>query len=155
MDSSPAQRLMSRRLKTSLPVTNKLLEPSVVTGVVERLQHRKQQAKSYYDRSACDLPDLNIGEKIHMQPLPQKNPALWRVGACLQKTKHEKVYLRVAESTATQALDTSEPEMPLMPESSVAGALADSPDLVKISPSDGHTYTRAGRLSKPPKRLDL
>ncbi|GAA6096806.1 uncharacterized protein K02A2.6-like, partial [Tachysurus ichikawai] len=179
MDSSPAQRLMSRRLKTSLPVANKLLEPSVVPGVVERLQHRKQQAKSYYDRSACDLPELNIGEKIRMKPLPQTNPALWKVGTCLQKVaprsylvnvdgsiyRRNRVHLRVAESTATRALDTSEPVMPLMPESGVAGALADSPlvkplpqaspDLVKLSPSDGHTYTRAGRLSKPPKRLDL
>lgn len=114
-----------------------------------------------------------------MKPLPKENPALWKVGTCLQKVaprsylvnvdgsiyRRNRVHLRVAESTATQALDTSEPEIPLMPERSVTGALADlplvkplpqaSPDLVKPSPSDGHMYTRAGRLSKPPKRLDL
>ncbi|KAJ8398719.1 hypothetical protein AAFF_G00419160, partial [Aldrovandia affinis] len=39
MGSSPAQRLMSRRLKTSIPATNKLLEPVVVVGVTEKLRH--------------------------------------------------------------------------------------------------------------------
>lgn len=178
MDSSPAQRLMSRRLKTSLPVTNKLLEPCVVTGVVERLHHRKQLAKSYYDRSARDLPELNIGERIRMKPLPGENPALWRVGTCLQKVaprsylvnvggslyRRNRVHLRAAESITTQALDIAEPEMPLM-EGTVAEAHLSagsppvrpqaSPDPIKPSSSDGHTYTRAGRLSKPPKRLDL
>ncbi|KAJ8398705.1 hypothetical protein AAFF_G00419020 [Aldrovandia affinis] len=47
MGSSPAQRLMSRRLKTSIPATNKLLEPVVVVGVTEKLRHRKQLAKSF------------------------------------------------------------------------------------------------------------
>lgn len=41
MDSSPAQRLMSRQLKTSIPVTNRLLEPAVVKGVMEKLRHKR------------------------------------------------------------------------------------------------------------------
>lgn len=114
-----------------------------------------------------------------MKPLPGENPALWRVGTCLQKVaprsylvnvggslyRRNRVHLRAAESTTTQASDITEPELPLMLEGSVAEAhlSADSPpvktqaspDPVKPSSSDGHTYTRAGRLSKPPKRLDL
>lgn len=82
-DNSPVRRLMSRRLKMSLPVTNKLLEPFVVTGVVEWLHRRNQLAKSYYDMSAHDLQELNIGARIHMKPLPVGNPVLWRVGTCL------------------------------------------------------------------------
>lgn len=42
IDSSHAQMLMLQRLKTSLPVTNKLLEPCFVTGVVEQLHDWKQ-----------------------------------------------------------------------------------------------------------------
>uniref|UniRef100_A0A8D2J594 Gypsy retrotransposon integrase-like protein 1 n=1 Tax=Varanus komodoensis TaxID=61221 RepID=A0A8D2J594_VARKO len=60
MDSSPAQRLMSRRLKTSLSVANKLLEPCVVTDVMEKLRRRKQISKLTYDMSAKDLPELSI-----------------------------------------------------------------------------------------------
>ncbi|KAG8147540.1 hypothetical protein E2320_001389, partial [Naja naja] len=58
MDSSPAQRLMSRRLKTSLPMANKLLEPMVIQGVPERLQEKRQVAKAKYDESARGLPEL-------------------------------------------------------------------------------------------------
>lgn len=62
MDSSPAQRLMSRRLKTSLPVANRLFEPSVIQGVTEKLRNKRQVSKVQYDTSARDLPELNIGE---------------------------------------------------------------------------------------------
>ncbi|GAA6097116.1 uncharacterized protein LOC115147874 [Tachysurus ichikawai] len=93
----------NQQKETMLP--NKLLEPSVVTGVVERLQHQKKQAKSYYDRSACDLPDLNIGEKIRMQPLKQKNPALWKVGTCLQKVAPRSYLVNVDGSTKQSALE--------------------------------------------------
>ncbi|KAJ8389944.1 hypothetical protein AAFF_G00112290 [Aldrovandia affinis] len=85
MGSSPAQRLMSRRLKTSIPATNKLLEPVVVVGVTEKLRHRKQLAKSFYDRSARDLPELEVGETVRMKPLPGDNTGRWRVGTCLRR----------------------------------------------------------------------
>uniref|UniRef100_A0A8C6ULU0 Gypsy retrotransposon integrase-like protein 1 n=1 Tax=Neogobius melanostomus TaxID=47308 RepID=A0A8C6ULU0_9GOBI len=80
MDSSPAQRLMSRRLKTSIPVTNKLLEPVVVTGVTEKLQYRRQLAKSFYDRSARVLPELEVGETVRMKPPPGDTSRIWRAG---------------------------------------------------------------------------
>ncbi|KAI4894807.1 hypothetical protein NFI96_015293, partial [Prochilodus magdalenae] len=85
MNSSPAQRLMSRRLKSSIPVTNKLLEPCVVTGVTENLRRRKQLAKSFYDRSARDLPELEIGETVRMKPPPGDSFGRWRVGTCLRQ----------------------------------------------------------------------
>ncbi|KAJ8373153.1 hypothetical protein AAFF_G00270590 [Aldrovandia affinis] len=84
MGSSPAQRLMSRRLKTSIPATNKLLEPVVVVGVTEKLRHRKQLAKSFYDRSARDLP-AGGRETVRMKPLPGDNTGRWRVGTCLRR----------------------------------------------------------------------
>lgn len=52
MDNSPAQRLMSCRLKTSIPVTNGLLELAVVKGVTDKLRHKRQRAKLFYDSSA-------------------------------------------------------------------------------------------------------
>lgn len=116
-----------------------------------------------------------------MKPLPGENPALWSFGTCLQKVaprsylvnvggslyRRNRVHLRVAESSASQAVDRTDPELPSMLEGSVAEAPSSadstlvkplpqaSPDLIKPSSSEGHTYTRSGRLSKPPKRLDL
>ena len=85
MDSSPAQRLLSRRLKTTIPVANKLLEPCVVVGVTDKLRHRKLLAKCFYDRTTRDLPELEVGERIRMKPLPGDHTGLWRLGTCLQR----------------------------------------------------------------------
>ena len=59
-ESSPAQRLMSRRTKTLLPTTAKLLTPRVVENRYhhqEIVKGQERQAK-YYNRGAKDLPRL-------------------------------------------------------------------------------------------------
>ncbi|KAJ8395956.1 hypothetical protein AAFF_G00026640 [Aldrovandia affinis] len=187
MGSSPAQRLMSRRLKTSIPATNKLLEPVVVVGVTEKLRHRKQLAKSFYDRSARDLPELEVGETVRMKPLPGDNTGRWGVGTCLRRVaprsylvdvdgslyRRNRVDLRVAEPTARATHKTDGPEAAHAPEAAPAPETAaeapptvTEPSPVRSSPkapsspvgappSDGHTYTRVGRLSKPPLRLTM
>lgn len=85
MHSSPAQRLMSRRLKTPLPVADALLEPRVVTGVSDRIRGKHQSAKLWYDKSARDLPELCIGQDIRMKPLPGDRTGRWRRGVCLRQ----------------------------------------------------------------------
>ncbi|XP_034095415.1 uncharacterized protein K02A2.6-like [Gymnodraco acuticeps] len=114
LDSSPAQRLMSRRLKTSLPVADSLLQPWLVTGVTEKLRLKRRLAKSAYDISARDLPELNVGEHIRMRPLPGDRTGRWQLGQCLQKVaphsfvvevdvtlyRRNRVDLRVAERSA-------------------------------------------------------
>uniref|UniRef100_A0AAV2K178 Ig-like domain-containing protein n=1 Tax=Knipowitschia caucasica TaxID=637954 RepID=A0AAV2K178_KNICA len=100
--------------QTSIPVTNKLLEPVVVTGVTEKLQYRRQLAKSFYDRSARVLPELEVGETVRMKPPPGDTSRIWRAGTCLGKVaprsylvdmdgsvyRRNRVDLRVAESGA-------------------------------------------------------
>ncbi|CDR00576.1 unnamed protein product [Oncorhynchus mykiss] len=84
MDRSPVQRLLSRPLKTTIPVANKLLEPCVMVGVTDKLWHRKQLTKCFYDWTAGDLPELEVGETIRMKPLPGDHPGLWSLDTCLQ-----------------------------------------------------------------------
>ncbi|KAL2098344.1 hypothetical protein ACEWY4_007551 [Coilia grayii] len=191
MDSSPAQRLMSRRLKTSIPVTNRLLQPSVTLGVTEKLRHRRQLAKHFYDRSAKDLPELEIGESIRMKAMPGEASGRWRRGTCLQQVaprsylvdvegtlyRRNRVDLRVAEPTSSAAFDTQPthtptphtthtsalemqptPSMPQTPgvvfRPALPGPVA-PPALGQQHPPPTGTYTRSGRLSKPPQRLIL
>ncbi len=85
MFSSPAQRLMSRSLRTPFPLADTLLGPSVVTGVPDKLQVKHQTAKLWYDRSARDLPELSIGQDIRMKPLPGDRTGRWRRGVCMQQ----------------------------------------------------------------------
>lgn len=187
VDSSPAQRLMSRRLKTSIPVTNRLLEPAVVTGVTEKLQYRRQLAKSFYDRSARVLPDLEVGEPVRMKPPPGDTSHIWRAGTCLGKVaprsylvdidgsvyRRNRVDLRVAEPGAALESEDSEGVPAVSSEQGKTGAYSLVPSTSPTRPSvgtspadltpvkattvgvgDGLVRTRAGRLSKPPKRLD-
>ena len=52
MDSSPAQRLMSRRTKTTLPIAQQLLEPEVPPDVKKKLILKRRKAKKYFDKGA-------------------------------------------------------------------------------------------------------
>lgn len=77
MDTSPSQRLMSRRTRTLLPMVKKLLKPEVPTNVMEKLILKKRKYKVNYDKTARHLPDLDVGvgvmvrnpsNKLHLKP---------------------------------------------------------------------------------------
>ena len=92
--SSPCQRLMSRRTRTLVPVTTNLLYPEVVEGVQESLQLRRQKAKSYFDRNAKTLPELDIGQDVRVAGQRKKT---WQPGKCLEK-QSDRSYLVQTES---------------------------------------------------------
>uniref|UniRef100_A0A673W9M9 Gypsy retrotransposon integrase-like protein 1 n=1 Tax=Salmo trutta TaxID=8032 RepID=A0A673W9M9_SALTR len=195
MDSSPAQRLMARRLKAALPVASTLLEPCVVTDVLVKLRHRRQVSKFIYDKSAKDLPELRVGETVRMKPLPGDRTGLWRLGSCVQKVaprsylvevngsryRRNRVDLRIAEPAPTQNPDGQRGRMTKdrTPASHMGPeALGEEPgDHRSAAPSPINTplrqsgdtpvrepavladkppvFSRCGRLSQPPKRLNL
>ncbi|GBL76248.1 Transposon Ty3-G Gag-Pol polyprotein [Araneus ventricosus] len=67
LNLSPAQLMFSRRLRTKLPVTNKLLNSEVVNNVKGLLTKRQQIQKQFHDRSAKSLSRLNPGDNVRMQ----------------------------------------------------------------------------------------
>ncbi|KAE8742071.1 hypothetical protein FOCC_FOCC012398 [Frankliniella occidentalis] len=52
LDASPAQLLMSRQLRTTLPIVTSRLKPSLVPNVVSKLNQKAQTAKNFYDKTA-------------------------------------------------------------------------------------------------------
>lgn len=56
--------------------------PKVVPNVPEQIRLRKQKAKLHYDRGAKDLPELEIGQGILLQPDLAHQP--WRRAVCRQ-----------------------------------------------------------------------
>ena len=64
MDSSPVQRLMSKRTKTTLPVAQHLLEPEIQSDVEAKLARKRRRAKKYYNRGSKELPELEIGSSL-------------------------------------------------------------------------------------------
>ena len=82
VNSSPAQQLMSLRTRTLLPVSANLLYPRVEEVVQEKLKTKRQKAKSYYDRGAKVLPDLEVGQEVRVAGQRKKT---WEPATCIQK----------------------------------------------------------------------
>ncbi len=64
---SPAQRLLSRRTKTLIPMTKAMYVPKVETQVQAALTQTKQRGKIHYDRSARPLASLQAGQTVRIQ----------------------------------------------------------------------------------------
>lgn len=81
MKSSPVQRLMSRRTKTGIPTSEKLLSPEVPKDVVEKISHKRRLAKEQYDKSAKELPELREGQPVYFKRRPMQDSS-WTPGYC-------------------------------------------------------------------------
>jgi hypothetical protein len=64
---SPSQRLMSRRLRTTVPTATPLLKPTVQTQVPDQLQKKRVQQKASYDKSAKSLSPLKSSQVVRLQ----------------------------------------------------------------------------------------
>lgn len=62
--SSPAELLYSKRLRSIVPCSPKLLQPKVQKNVATKLQLLKDRQKYYCDRGARELKTLSIGDKV-------------------------------------------------------------------------------------------
>ena len=63
---SPAQLLMSRTLRSKLPIAKKLLQPKVVDAH-DALKRRQVRQKTYYDKHAAPLAPLGPGDVVRVQ----------------------------------------------------------------------------------------
>jgi len=68
--TSPAQQHMSKT-KTLLPTKETLLKPQVPDPQEQQRLLRQRQLKKaqYYNRTAKDLPELEIGDVVQMKPI--------------------------------------------------------------------------------------
>jgi len=75
---SPAQRLMGRRTRTTIPTSNTLLTPKTISPieVQKKMEDHRQTAKSYYDRGAKELTPLQEGDRVRVRDQKVWKPAL-------------------------------------------------------------------------------
>ena len=78
MEYSPAQLLMSRRLKSVIPVTSSLLQPAVALNTQDKLAQRQDKQKLRYDQRARhhwhSAP--NIGDNVRVRLGKTWDPAV-------------------------------------------------------------------------------
>ncbi|XP_046346219.2 uncharacterized protein K02A2.6-like [Haliotis rufescens] len=86
LDSSPAQRLMSRRTRTLLPIPENLLIPETVSGTTEKMRNLKYKAAQYYNQGTKQLPFLQRGDSVRISP-KTIGDKLWRKAEVLGPIK--------------------------------------------------------------------
>ena len=76
MNLSLAQILMSRRLCSSLPMSELLLKPATNDDIQEQLTSRQQKQQQYYNRGTRSLPPLHKGYVIRYKKGGKWEPAV-------------------------------------------------------------------------------
>ena len=66
--SSPVQRLMNRRTRTTLPTSKNLMKFGVPTNTHSDIVKRQLKQQTYYNRGAKKLGQLSKGDRVKMQP---------------------------------------------------------------------------------------
>ena len=169
IDKSPAQLLMSRRLRASLPMTGTMLKPEVPENTRVKLDHRQQKQKRSYDKTTKLLPELKPGDVIRYQ-----KGRLWMPAVVIGKHSTPRSYniktgngntLRRNRRHLRKTIEVPPP--PPAPdlddfvcEDNHSAATADGPSVdqppVAPQPQVGRsteTRTRSGRIVRPPLRF--
>ncbi|GFW60403.1 integrase catalytic domain-containing protein [Trichonephila clavipes] len=90
LDLSPAQMMFNRRLKTKLPISNKLLNAELFNNIREKLVKRQNVQKIHYDKTAHPLPELEPEDNDRILNFKNKT---WEPTKIVSKHKlHPRLY---------------------------------------------------------------
>ena len=177
MSSSPAQRLMSRRTRTLLPARETLLKPKLAESVQEERNKIKRKQALCYNRNAKDLPPLERGDIVRLEPLRNAKEQ-WKKATVqeevnvrsysvltedcsilrrnrrhLKATKEQPIQPQtdqMQEKSNTETSSHSSPQKPSAPQTPMKLAAA---ELAPTSLPTGAKQTRSGRVVKAPLYL--
>ncbi|XP_061128337.1 uncharacterized protein K02A2.6-like [Syngnathus typhle] len=76
LNLTPAQMLMGRVLRSTLPCSSAVLKQSSPQHILERIQDLQSRHKQRYDQRAKQLPVLTPGDTVHMQTRRGWEPAV-------------------------------------------------------------------------------
>lgn len=88
---SPAQLLLNRRVRTKLPITNRMLNPEIFNEneIKEKLTERQQKQKFYFDKSVKELEPLRPGDNICVRNFKLKT---WEPAVVVSRNKNSRSY---------------------------------------------------------------
>ena len=87
---SPSQLLFNRRVRTKLPVSDKLLKPKIGEGIHDCLIAKSLSNKKYYDRTAKERAGFERGQKVFVQNNATKQ---WKPAIVLSKCDTPRSYI--------------------------------------------------------------
>lgn len=141
MQSSPVQRLMSRRTKTRTRTAAILLQPEVSTAVTDK----RQVAKSYHDRKVRELPDLDIGQEVRVASY--QHHKTWENGVCVDKLSDRSDLLQSHGQLLRRNREDIKPVTPI----STPDPPAEDPP---VSVPDTPPVRRSQRVTKRPAKFN-
>ena len=168
---SPAQRLFSRRLRTSLPMSNNLLKPKPLNNkhISHRLKNVREQKKRYFDKNARELKPLAPNSVVRMQTKKgfeklavvkskQQNPRSYVVthnGADYVRNRRHLLAVnepKPSEFTDRQPAIVNQHPSTLVP-SAVQAPNTPLATSVMLPPSSSPLTMQPGSTQKPPSRM--
>ena len=66
---SPSQMFFCRRTRGMLPTTKQMFKPTTPPDIRQKRAARNRSIKTYYDKSARDMPRLRQGEAVRVYPI--------------------------------------------------------------------------------------
>ena len=170
---SPAQRLYSRRMRTTIPITEKLLKPEVMTDTSECLEAARQKQKYYHDLHAKQSDaKFQIGQNVMLKQAPRTwtpakiiSPAAPRSFKVMTPEGEYRRNTSAIRPTKLKFDIKRKKKIPEFPTPCESPSISDPPEKTissEMKPSDISTppnskmyITRSGRTVKPTQRLDL
>ncbi|GFS43626.1 integrase catalytic domain-containing protein [Nephila pilipes] len=96
LNLSPAQMMFNRRLKTKLPISNKLLNAELFNNIREKSIETQYIQKLHYDKTAHPLPELKQEEDVRILNFKNKT---WESAKIVSKHKlHPRSYFTKNQS---------------------------------------------------------
>lgn len=170
---SPAQRLYSRKTRTTIPTTKEQLKPNIVENVPDELTKTRIKQKQYADRCSKQRPQLQIGDEVVMKTghrvwepaivtnsteyprsvIVKKGDSEYRRNQShLKKTKAKFNDENIGvDDNATHGYTDSNETIPIGHDSSLI--TPSEPSSTQVA-SSAPIQTRSGRISKPVDRFD-
>nr|CAI5849336.1 unnamed protein product [Callosobruchus analis] len=162
---APCDILMGRKLRTTLPVSKKLLEPKFsIVGVKETLKLRQDKQKSNYDVHTKVLPELQQNQSV----LIQEKPRQWRPGIVVSKSGPNDYVVEAGEAQyrrnrqhirpLRKSLPVAQPVQERITNETGSGDINQERDQEIIFNRDidnnsDCVTTRSGRVVRPPDKL--
>ena len=81
LGTSPAQRMMSRRMQTMIPSAETLLRPRIEEGIIKAMMNKRLRSKQYYDRVNRTLRELHNEQPVRKRVWGKK----WSLGKVIRK----------------------------------------------------------------------
>ncbi|GFU49680.1 transposon Tf2-6 polyprotein [Nephila pilipes] len=164
LDPSPAQMMFNRRLKTKLPISNKLLNAELFNNTQEKLIERQNIQKLHYDKTAHPLPELKQGDNVRILNFKNKT---WESAKIVSKHKlHPRAYFvknqyskilrcnrkHIGKSNTSFHIETDPDDLSTF--HSDSEVVLNPQNMQHCNESDCNVQRRSNDVRKPPSNLN-